>query len=134
MPSQKLIAIITALTCLAGARGAYAAYTVDQLTEIEELIVSRNCGGLRSYLEQYPALLEGDDALSEELRNFANGIDSGLVSCLSYRTSPMVSVEPFGPEPSAAPVPPAVPGSTPGSLGAPVVPADPTLGLGAEIY
>ncbi|MCU0853537.1 MAG: hypothetical protein MUF63_01185 [Rhodobacteraceae bacterium] len=88
MPSNKLIAIVTALTCLAGARGAYAAASADQLAAIEDLIVSRNCGGLRSYLDQYPVLLEGSDPLAEELRNFANGIDSGLISCLSFRSSP----------------------------------------------
>lgn len=88
MPNPKLIAVITALTCLAGAQGAYAAVSVEQLTEIEELIVTRNCGGLRDYLDQYPALLEGDDPLAEELRKFANGLDSGLISCLSYRSSP----------------------------------------------
>lgn len=87
MPSPKLIAVITALTCLAGAQGAYAAASAEQLTAIEDLIVTRNCAGLRDYLDQNPALLEGDDALAEELRNFANGIDSGLISCLSYRSS-----------------------------------------------
>jgi hypothetical protein len=90
MPSNKLIAIVTALTCLAGARGTYAAATVEQLTAIEDLIVSRDCGGLRSYLDQYPDLLEGDDPLAEELRNFASGINSGLISCLAFRSSPTV--------------------------------------------
>lgn len=88
MPSPKLIAIITALTCLAGARGAYAAYTVDQLAEIERLIVSKDCGGLRSYIDQYPSLLDGTDALADELRSFASGVDTGLISCLSYRPAP----------------------------------------------
>jgi hypothetical protein len=88
MPSPKLIAVITALTCLAGAQGAYAAYTVEQLSEIENLIVSKDCGGLRSYIDRNPALLDGDDALADELRNFASGIDSGLISCLAYRSSP----------------------------------------------
>jgi hypothetical protein len=85
MPSSKLIAIITALTCLAGARGAYAAYTMDQLVEIERLIVSKDCGALRAYIDQYPALLQGGDALADELRSFASGIDTGLISCFAYR-------------------------------------------------
>ena len=85
MPSPKLIAVITALTCLAGASGAYAAASAQQLAEIEGLIVSRDCGGLRSYLVENPALLEGSDPLAEELRTFASGIDSGLISCLSYK-------------------------------------------------
>jgi hypothetical protein len=88
MPSPKLVAIITALTCLAGARGVYAAYTLDQLATIERLIVSKDCGALRSYIDQYPSLLEGEDALADELRSFASGVDTGLISCLSYRPGP----------------------------------------------
>jgi hypothetical protein len=90
MPSPKLVAIITALTCLAGARGAYAAYTMDQLVEIERLIVSKDCGGLRNYIDDNPALLEGEDALADELRSFAAGIDTGLIACLSYRSGPVL--------------------------------------------
>ncbi|WP_282957646.1 hypothetical protein [Silicimonas algicola] len=40
MPSQELFAIITALTCLAGSRGVYAAYTMGELAEIERIIES----------------------------------------------------------------------------------------------
>jgi hypothetical protein len=87
VPSPRLIAIVTALTCLSGAHGAYAAASAEQLAQIEDLIVSRDCGGLRGYLADYPDLLEGDDPLSEELRSFASGIDSGLISCLSYRSA-----------------------------------------------
>jgi hypothetical protein len=87
MPSPRLIAIVTALTCLSGAQGAYAAASIEQLTTIESLIVARNCVGLRNYLEQYPALLIGDDALAAELRNFADGIDSGLIACLAFQSS-----------------------------------------------
>ena len=90
MPSPKLVAIITALMFLAGARGGHAAYTMDQLAEIERLIVSRDCGGLRAYIEQYPSLLEGTDPLSDELRSFARGVDTGLIACLYYRPGPTV--------------------------------------------
>ena len=89
MPSSRLIAIVTALTCLAGARGAYAAYTIDQLEALERLIVARDCGGLRTYIDRNPSLLEGDDALADELRSFSNGIDTGLISCLAYRLDRM---------------------------------------------
>lgn len=88
MPSHRLIAIITALTCLSGAQGAYAAASTEQLVTIESLIVARNCIGLRNYLDQYPALLEGEDALAQELRSFVSGVDSGLVTCLAFRSSP----------------------------------------------
>ncbi len=83
MPSTRLIAVITALTCLAGAPGAYAAYTVDQLRDIENLIVGKNCGGLRLYIERNPGLIEGSDPLAVELRSFASGVDTGLIDCLS---------------------------------------------------
>lgn len=88
MPSPKLVAIITALTCLAGARGAYASYTMEQLATIERLIFAKDCGGLRTYIDAYPGLLEGDDALADELRSFANGVDTGLISCLAFRQAP----------------------------------------------
>jgi hypothetical protein len=103
MPSPKLIAIITALTCLAGASGAYAAASAEQLAQIEELIIARNCAGLRAYLVENPALLEGDDPLAEELRDFASGIDSGLISCLSFRSGPGVGDLAADPEAAGAP-------------------------------
>jgi hypothetical protein len=91
MPNRKLLALVTALTCLAALR-ANASYSVEQLLEIEQLIVSRDCGGLRSYLDQYPSLLDGSDALSDELRSFASGVDTGLISCLSYRPESFAQV------------------------------------------
>jgi hypothetical protein len=117
LPSPRLIAIVTALSCIAGAQGAHAAASAEQLAQIEDLIVSRDCGGLRGYLADYPGLLQGDDPLSEELRNFASGIDSGLISCLSYRTV----APPLAPE---APVPDAT-----------AVAPEPAPGLGGgDIY
>jgi hypothetical protein len=83
MPSPRLIAVITALTCLAGASGAYAAYTVEQLRDIERLIVSKNCGGLRQYISSNPSLVQGNDPLASELRSFVSGVDTGLIDCLS---------------------------------------------------
>jgi hypothetical protein len=105
MPSHRLIAIITALTCLAGARGAYAAYSPEQLAQMEELIISKDCGGLRDYIDRNPVFLEGDDPLAGELRNFASGVDSGLISCLAYRGSGAQGLAPA----TADPVDPADP-------------------------
>jgi hypothetical protein len=85
MPSRRLIALVTALSCLAAMRGAHASYSVEQLIEIERLIVSRDCGALRRYIDRNPTLLSGGDALSDELRSFAQGVDTGLISCLSFR-------------------------------------------------
>lgn len=93
MPSRKLVALVTALTCLVGLRGAHASYSMEQLVEIERLIVSRDCGALRSYLDRYPSLLDGGDALSDELRSFASGVDTGLISCLSYRADAVAQVD-----------------------------------------
>ncbi len=98
MPSPRLIAVITALTCLAGASGAYAAYTVDQLRDIERLIVSKDCEGLRGYIDRNPGLVEGNDPLAAELRSFASGVDTGLIDCISRgaetvaRNQPLTSV------------------------------------------
>nr|MDJ1018324.1 hypothetical protein [Paracoccaceae bacterium] len=63
--------------------GAHAAYNLKQLRDIEDLINDRNCGGLRWYLKQNPAILEGGDALAQELRQFAEGVDSGLIDCIA---------------------------------------------------
>lgn len=93
MPNRRLLAIVTALACL-GASGA-GAYTIEQLRDIERLIVSRDCGGLRSYLGSNPRLLSGNDPLSFELRSFVNGIDTGLIACLSYRADEATQPEPF---------------------------------------
>ncbi len=83
MPNPRLLAVITALTCLVGGSGAFAAYTIDQLKVIEGLIVAKDCGALRQYLDSNPGLLEGSDPLAAELRNFAAGVDTGLIECLS---------------------------------------------------
>lgn len=85
MPNPRLLAVITALTCFAGGSGAFADYTLDQLRAIEGMIVSKDCGALREYLDSNPGLLVGSDPLAAELRNFAAGVDTGLIACLSLR-------------------------------------------------
>ena len=82
MPSNKLLAIITVLTCLGGAANAQS-YPIDQLREIERLIVARDCGGLRIFLAVHSNLIEGSDPLAQELRKFVYGVDQGLIECLS---------------------------------------------------
>ena len=44
--------------------------TVDQLVEIKEILTQNDVAGLRTYLETYPELLEGDTQLSVLLRKF----------------------------------------------------------------
>jgi len=83
MPNPKLLAIITVLTCLGTGSATYAAYTLEQLQEIEKLISSKDCGALRGYLLTYPELTVGNDPLAAELRFFLSAVDNGLVECFS---------------------------------------------------
>jgi hypothetical protein len=93
MPSPRLIAIITARMLFTTAPGAHAAYTIDQLREIERLILSKDCGGLRNYIGVNPGLLSGTDPLASELRSFASGVDTGLIECLSFRPAPATQAD-----------------------------------------
>ena len=85
MPNSRLLAIITAAIMFAPGQGARAAFTLPELLEIERLIVSQDCLLLWSYLRSNPALVQGDDPLALELRNFSNGINGGLIDCLSFQ-------------------------------------------------
>ena len=82
MPNPRLIAVITALVFIAGAQGGHAAYTFGQLQDIEKLILSKDCGALRFYLQDNPELMEGDDPLADELRVFASTIEGGAIDCI----------------------------------------------------
>ena len=82
MPSNRLLAIITVLTCLGSVANAQS-YSINQLREIERLIVARDCGGLRIFLAINSSLIEGPDPLAQELRKFVYGVDQGLIECLS---------------------------------------------------
>ncbi|MBT8408285.1 MAG: hypothetical protein KJN93_01510 [Alphaproteobacteria bacterium] len=83
MPDPKLLAVITAL-CLFGGQGhAQARYTVEQLLEIEQLIVSKDCTALRGYLAVNPEVMVGSDPLAIELRKFSQSVDTGLIECLA---------------------------------------------------
>lgn len=86
MPNPKLTAIITALMFIAGSGGANAAYNLTQLRQIEQYILSKNCSALLGYLQQNPGIMDGGDLLAQELRSFANGVEGGLIQCLSART------------------------------------------------
>ncbi len=86
MPGNKLLAIITALLYFSGHSGAQAGYSIEQLREMEQLVATKNCGGLRTYLFDNPEIIEGVDPLAAELRKFALGVDTGLIQCLAART------------------------------------------------
>ena len=83
MASPRLLAVLTTFMMVASMGGANAAFTRAQLQDVERLILSKDCGSLLSYLVENPALLEGDDPLAAELRNFSQGVQSGLIQCLS---------------------------------------------------
>ncbi|MEL6517751.1 MAG: hypothetical protein AAFR34_02730 [Pseudomonadota bacterium] len=87
MPNPRLVAVITALAFLTGNSAAHASFSLDDLLEIERLVMSKDCGALRVYLEVNPALMDGSDPLARELRNFVTEVDSGaLIQCLSAPT------------------------------------------------
>tara|TARA_A100001391_G_scaffold156605_1_gene114807 strand:- start:100 stop:411 length:312 start_codon:yes stop_codon:yes gene_type:complete len=70
MASNKLIAIITALTLSVGIVPSHAAYTKAQLEVIEILVLNQDWAELIAYLEANPELLLGADPLAAELRTF----------------------------------------------------------------
>ena len=75
--------MVTALLMIGGVRSAEAAYTVDDLRKIESLIAAGDCGGLWAFLSKNPQIYVGDDPLAVELRNYVNGINNGLIQCVS---------------------------------------------------
>ena len=83
MPNPRLLAIVTAMLLLGGIQPAGAAYNLRQLQDVEQLILSKDCGALLLYLQGNQEMLEGDDPLAQELRNFAQGVEGGLIQCLS---------------------------------------------------
>ncbi len=83
MPSPRLMAVVTALMLVAGAQSGQAAYSLAQLEEIEKLIVRKDCSGLWSFLAANPGILDGNDPLAVELRQFMSGVNGGLIDCVS---------------------------------------------------
>ncbi|PPB82283.1 hypothetical protein LV82_00210 [Albidovulum inexpectatum] len=77
MPNPKLIAILTALLMCAGSGSAQAAYTLEQLRQIETYLIQRDYGALWRFLAEHPEILEGDDSLARELRVFTQAISRG---------------------------------------------------------
>ncbi|MEE9387399.1 MAG: hypothetical protein V3U96_02210 [Paracoccaceae bacterium] len=94
MPNPRLLAIITAFLIAGGASGANAAYTFAQLQNVERLILSKDCGALLEYLTLNSEMMDGDDLLAQELRNFAQGVQGGLIECLSVIPGQILGVSP----------------------------------------
>ncbi len=83
MPNAKLTAVITALMLITGSPGANAAYNLQQLQVIEQLILAKDCGALLGYLQSNPEIMRGNDPLAQELRSFSEGVTGGIIQCLS---------------------------------------------------
>lgn len=116
MPSRRLVAILTALLMLGTGSRALAAYSLDQLKEIEKLVMSRDTAALGAYLDAHPDITAGSDPLATELRNFKTCADDGGLSCFDAAKLPKAPEEPKRRVASTpVPVPPTkpTPGSTP---------------------
>ncbi len=87
MPHPRLLALITALMLVGGNSPARADYTVSQLEEIERLILGKDCGALWIYLQANPGIMSGSDALSVELRVFADATARGQIDCFDAPTA-----------------------------------------------
>jgi hypothetical protein len=85
MFQPRLIAAMTAHVLLATAQQGQAAYTLDQLQQIDTLISQRNCEGLWLYVKSNPAILDGDDPLASELRVFVAASERGQLNCFASR-------------------------------------------------
>ena len=72
----------------------YAAYTLDQLKEIERLVMLRDTSALGAYLSANIGVTEGEDALSVELRKFLQCTRAGDLNCLDATRLPGVPKEP----------------------------------------
>lgn len=82
MPNPRLLGIITALLLAAGASAADAAYTRHDLQTIELLIMNRKWAALREYIDAHPELLEGDNILAAELREYIATYKNGFIERL----------------------------------------------------
>ncbi len=83
MPNPKLVAVITALVLIAGAAGARADYSLDQLRALEQLVLGKDTAALGAYLAANRGLTEGDDPLARELRGFLQCVEGGRLDCFA---------------------------------------------------
>ncbi|MGB3179614.1 MAG: hypothetical protein WBC68_02665 [Albidovulum sp.] len=97
MPDPRLLALVTALLFVAGVNASRADYSVGQLQQIEGLILQKDCGALWRYLQENPQIMAGSDALSRELRTFADATSRGQLDCFSARTAqlPLAPTQPL---------------------------------------
>lgn len=78
----RLIAIVSALSMTQGLPvHGQEAYDIGQLQDIERFIVGRDCGGLWSYVQTNPHLVQGQDPLAVELSRFVERTQTGPLNC-----------------------------------------------------
>jgi len=83
MPHKKLLAAITVIMMLNGGSRLLAAYSLDQLKEIERLVAVRDSAGLGQFLAAHPEVTRGGDPLAVELRKFLRCAQGGGLDCFS---------------------------------------------------
>lgn len=83
MANQRLLAVVTALLLTAGAQDARAAYTLDQLEQIEQFILGEQWSELGAFINENRELLDGDDVLAQSLRAFVDDAADGVINQLS---------------------------------------------------
>lgn len=88
MANGKLVAIVTALMLTMGGQGAQAAFSLSQLVQIEQFILTGKWAELRAYLAANPALLDGADPLAAELRRFLSDTAGGTIASITPAALP----------------------------------------------
>lgn len=83
MPEPRLIAVLTAIVLLAGTAPLRAAYSLEELREIERLVLAKDSAALGAFLAVNPGITSGDDPLARELRSFQNCLRSGRLECFA---------------------------------------------------
>jgi len=83
MPDPRLMAIITALSLISSTGAGVAQDSFAKLQQLEKLIVSKDCGGMRNFIGANPELTQGNDPLAVELRSYVNKLDNGLINCFA---------------------------------------------------
>ncbi|MCY1126102.1 hypothetical protein OU426_04480 [Frigidibacter sp. RF13] len=94
MPDPRLLAIVTALVLMGSGAPGRAAFSLDQLKMIEQLILSRDTLALGRYLAANPRLTQGDDPLSRELLSFQHCMSSGRLDCFASQRTVAAASQP----------------------------------------
>lgn len=97
MPRPQLIAILTALLYFGANGGAFAAYDLAQLQEIERLVMRRDVASLRQFLSTNPGIMQGRDALATELQSFYGCAQNGGLDCFARNSAPPAPPAPAKP-------------------------------------